>query len=74
MSLKLPTQPRHTHEPHPVHPSGLLKHDMNLVWIDCEMSGLDPEKDRLLEIALIVTGPDLTPRVEGPVQIGRAHV
>ena len=63
------SQPRHTHEPHPLHPSGLQKHDMNLVWIDCEMSGLDPEKDRLLEIALIVTGPDLTPRVEGPVLV-----
>ena len=69
MSSKRPTPPRHTHEPHPVHPSGLIKHDMNLVWIDCEMSGLDPEKDRLLEIALIVTGPDLTPRVEGPVLV-----
>ena len=47
----------------------LLKSDQNLVWIDCEMTGLDPEKERLLEIAVIVTGPHLTPRVEGPVLV-----
>ena len=45
----------------------LAKHEDNLVWIDCEMTGLDPEVDRLLEIAVIVTGPSLMPRVEGPV-------
>lgn len=43
--------------------------DQNLVWIDCEMTGLDPEKERLLEIAVIVTGPQLTPRIEGPVWV-----
>lgn len=47
----------------------LLKSDQNLVWIDCEMTGLDPEKERLLEIAVIVTGPQLTPRIEGPVWV-----
>ena len=47
----------------------LAKSDLNLVWIDCEMSGLDPEKERLLEIAVIVTGPELEPRIEGPVLV-----
>ena len=47
----------------------LGKNDNNLVWLDCEMSGLDPEKERLLEIAVVITGPDLTPRVEGPVLV-----
>ncbi len=47
----------------------LAKSDQNLVWIDCEMTGLDPEKERLLEIAVIVTGPHLTPRIEGPVLV-----
>ena len=47
----------------------LVKSDQNLIWIDCEMSGLDPEKERLLEIAVVITGPNLTPRVEGPVLI-----
>ena len=45
----------------------LTKSDQNLVWLDCEMTGLDPDKERLIEIAVIVTGPQLTPRIEGPV-------
>ena len=45
----------------------LTKSDQNLIWLDCEMSGLDPDKERLLEIAVVITGPQLTPRVEGPV-------
>jgi oligoribonuclease len=52
----------------PDHPA-LTKSDLNLVWIDCEMSGLDPEKERLLEIAVVITGPNLEPRVEGPVLV-----
>jgi oligoribonuclease len=40
-----------------------------LFGLDCEMSGLDPEKDKLLEIALVVTGPHLTPRKESPVWV-----
>lgn len=47
--------------------SPLSKSDLNLVWLDCEMTGLDPEADRLIEIAVVVTGPNLEPRVEGPV-------
>ena len=47
----------------------LAKSDLNLVWLDCEMSGLDPERERLLEIAIVVTGPDLSPRIEGPVLV-----
>ena len=48
-------------------PPTLGKSDQNLVWLDCEMSGLDPEKERLLEIAVVITGPNLEPRVESPV-------
>ncbi|RMX09478.1 oligoribonuclease [Vandammella animalimorsus] len=47
----------------------LAKSDDNLIWLDCEMSGLNPETDRLLEIAVIVTGPQLQPRIEGPVLV-----
>jgi oligoribonuclease len=47
----------------------LAKHEDNLVWIDCEMTGLDPEVDRLIEVAVIVTSPDLAVRVEGPVLV-----
>ncbi|THV35740.1 oligoribonuclease [Glycomyces buryatensis] len=36
-----------------------------LVWVDCEMTGLDPETEALIEIAVLVTEPDLTPLDEG---------
>ena len=41
--------------------------DQNLVWIDLEMTGLLPEQDRIIEIAVVVTDPQLTLRIEGPV-------
>ena len=47
----------------------LAKSDQNLVWLDCEMTGLDPEVDRIIEIAVVVTGPGLEPRIEGPVLV-----
>jgi oligoribonuclease len=39
----------------------------NLVWIDLEMTGLDPERDVIIEIATVVTDPTLEHSVEGPV-------
>ena len=36
-----------------------------LVWIDCEMTGLDLGKDKLIEVAALVTDPDLTVLGEG---------
>ena len=50
-------------------PAALGKSDQNLIWLDCEMTGLDPEVERLIEIAVIVTGPNLEPRIEGPVLV-----
>jgi oligoribonuclease len=47
----------------------LAKSDKNLVWLDCEMTGLEPDVERIIEIAVVVTGPDLTPRIEGPVLV-----
>ena len=38
----------------------------NIVWIDCEMTGLDAQTDVLLEIAVIVTNKDLNILAEGP--------
>jgi oligoribonuclease len=40
-----------------------------LVWVDMEMSGLQPEIDRILEIAMIVTDGDLNIVAEGPVLV-----
>jgi oligoribonuclease len=36
-----------------------------LVWIDCEMTGLDLRSDALIEVAAVVTGPDLVPLDQG---------
>jgi oligoribonuclease len=45
----------------------LARNDQNLIWIDMEMTGLDPMKDRVIEIAVVVTDPQITVRIEGPV-------
>ena len=38
----------------------------NLIWIDLEMTGLDPERDRIIEIATLVTDANLNILAEGP--------
>ncbi len=45
----------------------LAAHADNLIWIDLEMTGLSPERDRIIELAVIVTDAQVTQRVEGPV-------
>ena len=40
-----------------------------LVWLDMEMTGLDPEKERIIEVAVVVTEADLTVVAEGPVLV-----
>jgi len=41
--------------------------EANLVWLDMEMSGLNPDSDRVLEIAVVVTDSQLEVLAEGPV-------
>ena len=41
--------------------------EKNLVWIDLEMTGLDPEQHKVIEIASIVTDSELNILAEGPV-------
>ena len=64
-----PAMPEST-ESQAVTPSATLKKsDQNLVWLDCEMTGLDPERERLIEIAVVVTSADLAVRIDGPVLV-----
>lgn len=45
----------------------MANNSQRLVWIDMEMTGLNPEKDKILEVALVVTEADLTIVAEAPV-------
>ena len=49
--------------------NGAAVNDMRLVWVDMEMTGLDPEKERIIELAAVVTEPDLTVVAESPVLV-----
>ena len=44
-----------------------MGNENNLIWIDLEMTGLDPERDRIIEIATLVTDANLNILAEGPV-------
>ena len=48
-------------------PPTIPRNEHNLVWIDLEMTGLYPDKDRIIEIAVVVTDAQLAVRIEGPV-------
>ena len=48
-------------------PTALTRSDDNLVWIDLEMTGLYPDTDRIIEIAVVVTDANLGHRTAGPV-------
>ncbi len=41
--------------------------EFNLVWVDMEMTGLDPDNDRIIEVAVLVTDMELNILAEGPV-------
>ena len=41
----------------------------NLIWIDMEMTGLSPERDRIIEVAIVVTNSQLEAVAEAPVLV-----
>jgi oligoribonuclease len=41
----------------------------SLIWIDMEMSGLNPDNDRILEVAIVITDAQLNVVAEGPVKV-----
>ncbi|MDP5007429.1 MAG: oligoribonuclease [Glaciimonas sp.] len=41
--------------------------EFNLIWLDMEMTGLDPDAERIIEVAVVVTDPQLNILAEGPV-------
>ena len=41
--------------------------EFNLVWVDMEMTGLEPDSDRIIEVAVVVTDMHLNVLAEGPV-------
>jgi oligoribonuclease len=48
-------------------PAKAAPHEFNLVWVDMEMTGLNPDTDRIIEIAVVVTDAELNVIAEGPV-------
>ncbi len=50
------------------HGNKMAQDSTNLIWIDLEMTGLDPDTDLIIEIATIVTDKNLNIIAEGPVQ------
>ena len=47
----------------------ISKDETRLIWIDMEMTGLDPMNDRVLEIAAVITDSELNVVAEGPVLV-----
>jgi oligoribonuclease len=45
------------------------QHPSHLIWIDMEMTGLKPESDRIIEVALVITDGDLNTLAEAPVLV-----
>ncbi|QEI05496.1 oligoribonuclease [Pigmentiphaga aceris] len=50
-------------------PTESKPNDSHLIWLDMEMTGLDPEKERIIEVAIVVTDSNLETVAEGPTLV-----
>lgn len=48
---------------------GMAQDQNNLIWLDMEMTGLTPETDRIIEVAVVITNSNLETVAEGPVLV-----
>ena len=51
----------------PIYAIPARTNEFNLIWLDMEMTGLDPDNDLIIEVAVVVTDPELNIIGEGPV-------
>src|ERR1700691_2837611 len=54
-------------------PATLTRSEFNLIWLDMEMTGLEPQTDRIIEVAVVVTDSDLKVAIEGPILAIHEH-
>ncbi|MGI4846596.1 MAG: oligoribonuclease [Janthinobacterium lividum] len=48
-------------------PAIVRTNEFNLIWVDMEMTGLEPDTDSIIEVAVVITDPQLNILAEGPV-------
>ena len=61
------SQPTEQHPVSPIPATPMRPNEFNLVWVDMEMTGLEPDTDRIIEVAVVVTDANLNILAEGPV-------
>jgi oligoribonuclease len=61
------SQPTEQHPVSAIPAAPVRPNEFNLVWVDMEMTGLDPDTDRIIEVAVVVTDANLNILAEGPV-------
>jgi oligoribonuclease len=64
---RIMSQPTEHHADTAIQTAPARPNEFNLVWVDMEMTGLDPDNDRIIEVAVVVTDSNLNILAEGPV-------
>jgi oligoribonuclease len=64
---RIMSQPTEHHADTTIQAAPARPNEFNLVWVDMEMTGLDPDNDRIIEVAVVVTDSNLNILAEGPV-------